>query len=246
MQKRIQKIIAESGKCSRRAAEILIENGQVTVNGRVAELGEKADADRDAIKVEGKLLKKPEAHRYVLLYKPRGVVTTADDPEGRMTVVDLLRAKIGERLYPVGRLDVQTEGLLILTNDGDFALRVTHPSFGCAKEYEVKVKGSVPERALDRIRKGIIIEGKRTAPADIRFLKVTRRKAGEEESNSWFKVILREGRNQQVRRLFEAVGHSVLKLRRVAIGPIRDTRLSPAEFRDLSPEEVHAILRPKK
>jgi len=245
MLKRIQKIIAESGKCSRRRAEELIEGGLVTVNGRIATIGEKADAEKDAIKVEGKLLRKPEAHRYVLINKPRGIVTTSDDPEGRTTILDLVKSRIRERIYPVGRLDVQTEGLLILTNDGDFALRVTHPSYGCSKEYQAKVRGNIPERLLDRLRRGINIEGQKTSPATIEFLRRSRRGTEAEEVNSWFRVILREGKNQQVRRMFEAIGHPVLKLKRVAIGPLREDRLQPGEWRDLDAAEISSILRPK-
>ena len=138
-----------------------------------------------------------------------------------------------------------TEGLLILTNDGDFALRVTHPSYGCTKEYLAKVRGEVPERTLERLRRGIVIEGKRTAPAEIEFVRRSRR-TREEESNSWFRVVLREGRNHEVRKLFDTVGHSVLKLKRTAVGPIRDEKLGPGEWRDLDPSEVRAILRPKR
>jgi 23S rRNA pseudouridine2605 synthase len=248
---RIQKIIAASGRCSRREAEALITAGLVTVNGEIAELGQKADPSRDAIKVEGKLLRKPEPHRYILLNKPRGVVTTAEDPEGRTTVVDLVRGRVKERVYPVGRLDVMTEGLLILTNDGEFALRVTHPSYGCSKEYEAKVTGVLPDGTLARLRRGILLEGKRTAPADIELIRQSRParhgKRGEkapppEEPNAWYRVILREGRNQQVRKLFDAVGHPVLKLRRVAIGPLRSPRMPIGTFRELEPQEIRAIL----
>ena len=251
MLERIQKIIAASGRCSRREAEELITAGLVTVNGEVAELGRKADPAKDSIKVEGKLLRKAETHRYILLNKPRGVVTTADDPEGRTTVVDLVRGRVKERVYPVGRLDVMTEGLLILTNDGDFALRVTHPSYGCAKEYEAKVAGVLPEGTLARLRRGIVIEGKRTAPAEIDLIRQSRparhgkrgdRSPAPEEPNAWYRVTLREGRNQQVRKLFDAVGHPVLKLRRVAIGPLRAPRMPIGTFRDLEPEEIRAIV----
>lgn len=246
MLKRVQRIIAESGRCSRRAAEALIEAGLVTVNGRPVALGDRADAEKDAIKVEGKLLKKPEPHRYILLYKPKGIITTADDPEGRSTVLDLIRPGVPERVYPVGRLDVMTEGLLFLTNDGDFALRVTHPSWGCRKEYLAKVRGEIPERTLERLRRGIVLDGKRTAPAEISFVRRSRRASSDDEANSWFRVILREGRNHEVRRLFDVVGHSVLKLKRVAIGPIRDEKLLPGQWRDLEPGEVRAILAPKR
>ena len=236
---RLQKIIAHAGFASRRQAESMISSGRVTVNGRVVtELGTKADAARDHIKVDGKLITRPETHRYILLYKPKEVTSTVNDPEGRPTVVDLVRG-VGERIYPVGRLDFQSEGLLLLTNDGDLAYRVTHPKHGSVKTYHVKVRGVPDERLVGKLERGITIEGKRTVPCQIERVKTTGR--AQDEGNSWFEVKLREGRNQQIRRMFKAIGHPVMKLRRVAIGPISDPDLLPGEWRELTPKEVKML-----
>lgn len=235
-EERLQKLIARSGLCSRRDADELIREGRVTVNGRVASLGEKADPERDAIKVDGKRLRPPEPLRYLLLYKPTGVVTTCEDPEERRTVIDLVRPRIRERVYPVGRLDYHSEGLLLLTNDGDLAARVGHPRYGVVREYEVKVKGDLTDRELARVRRGVSIEGHRVVPLLVERLARTRR-AG----NSWWRVRIGEGRTHEVRELFFRAGHRVLRLKRVAIGPLRDPELAPGEFRDLLPEELRAL-----
>lgn len=241
---RLQKIIAHAGFASRREAETMISAGRVTVNGRVVtELGTKADADRDHIKVDGKLITHAEPHRYILLYKPREVASTVNDPEGRKTVVDLVRG-IRERIYPVGRLDYQSEGLLLLTNDGDLAYKVTHPKHGSVKTYHVKVRGVVDERLVGKLERGITIDGKRTVPCEVRQMKTTGH--GDEEGNSWYEVKLREGRNQQIRRMFKAIGHPVMKLRRVAIGPIADPALQPGEWRELTDREVKALASMKE
>lgn len=244
---RLQKIIAHAGFASRREAETMIREGRVTVNGRVVtELGTKAVAGRDHIKVDGKLITEAEPHRYILLYKPKEVASTVNDPEGRETVIDLVRG-VRERIYPVGRLDFQSEGLLILTNDGDLAYRVTHPKHGSVKTYHVKVRGVVDERLVGKLERGITIEGRRTLPCEIRRMKTTGR--GEEEGNSWYEVKLREGRNQQIRKMFKAIGHPVMKLRRVAIGPIADANLQAGQWRELTPHEVKmlaAIKEPAK
>jgi 23S rRNA pseudouridine2605 synthase len=241
---RLQKIIAHAGFASRREAEVMIREGRVTVNGRVVtELGTKARAGRDHIKVDGKLITHPEPHRYILLYKPREVASTVNDPEGRETVIDLVRG-VRERIYPVGRLDYQSEGLLLLTNDGDLAYEVTHPKHGSMKTYHVKVRGVVDERLVGKLERGITIEGKRTQPCEIRQLKTTGR--GVEEGNSWYEVKLREGRNQQIRRMFKAIGHPVMKLRRVAIGPIADPNLQPGQWRELTKHEVKMLATMKE
>ena len=241
---RLQKIIAHAGFASRREAETMIREGRVTVNGRVVtELGTKADADRDHIKVDGKLITHAEPHRYILLYKPREVASTVNDPEGRSTVIDLVRG-IRERIYPVGRLDFQSEGLLLLTNDGDLAYKVTHPKHGSVKTYHVKVRGVVDERLVGKLERGITNDGKRTVPCEIRQMKTTGR--GDEEGNSWYEVKLREGRNQQIRKMFKAIGHPVMKLRRVAIGPIADPTLQPGEWRELTTREVKALAAMKE
>ena len=239
MLERLQKIIAHAGVASRREAETMIAGGRVTVNGRpVTELGTKADPARDHIKVDGKLITGAETHRYILLYKPKEVMTTVDDPQGRVTVIDLVRG-IRERIYPVGRLDFHSEGLVLLTNDGELAYKVSHPTHGSVKTYSVKVRGVPEERLLDKLRRGITLEGKRTLPCQIERIKTTGR--SDDEGNSWFEVKLREGRTQQIRRMFQAVGHPVTKLKRVAIGPISDPKLSPGVWRELTPGEVRML-----
>jgi 23S rRNA pseudouridine2605 synthase len=236
---RLQKIIAHAGFASRREAETMIREGRVTVNGRVVtELGTKASPGRDHIKVDGKLITRAETHRYILLYKPKEVMTTVEDPQGRKTVIDLIKG-VRERIYPVGRLDFHSEGLILLTNDGDLAFKVSHPKHGSVKTYHVKVRGVPEERLVDKLQRGITIDGKRTLPCEIARMKTTGR--GEEEGNSWYEVRLREGRTQQIRKMFQAVGHPVSKLRRVAIGPIADPRLTPGDWRELTPKEVKML-----
>jgi 23S rRNA pseudouridine2605 synthase len=245
---RLQKIIAHAGFASRREAETMIREGRVTVNGQVVtELGSRANADKDHIKVDGKLITHAEPHRYILLYKPKEVMTTVEDPQGRRTVIDLVRG-IRERIYPVGRLDFHSEGLVLLTNDGDLAFKVSHPTHGSVKTYNVKVRGVPEERIIDKLQRGITLEGKRTLPCEIERLKTTGR--NDEEGNSWFEVKLREGRTQQIRKMFQAVGHPVSKLRRVAIGPITDPKLTPGVWRELTKQEVKMLatmkdLKPK-
>ena len=240
---RLQKIIAHAGFASRREAETMIREGRVTVNGKVVtELGTKAAPGQDHIKVDGKLITRAETHRYILVYKPREVMSTANDPQGRKTVVDLVKG-VRERIYPVGRLDYQSEGLLLLTNDGDLAFKVSHPQHGSVKTYHVKVRGVPDERIIGKLERGITIEGKRTVPCEIERMKTTGRSTGrsDEEGNSWYEVRLREGRNQQIRKMFKAVGHPVSKLRRVAIGPIADPKLTPGDWRELTTKEVKML-----
>jgi 23S rRNA pseudouridine2605 synthase len=247
MQERLQKIIAHAGVSSRREAEAMIREGRVTLNGRVVEeLGTRADPDRDHIKVDGKLITKAEPHRYILLYKPKEVMTTVEDPQGRRTVIELVRG-IRERIYPVGRLDFHSEGLVLLTNDGELAFKVSHPTHGSVKTYSVKVRGVPEERLVDKLRRGITIDGKRTLPCDIERMHTTGKR--DDEGNSWFEVKLREGRTQQIRKMFQAVGHPVSKLRRVAIGPISDPKLTPGVWRELTKQEVkmlETMKEPKK
>jgi len=244
---RLQKIIAHAGFASRREAETMIREGRVTVNGRVVtELGSRADASRDHIKVDGKLITHAEPHRYILLYKPKEVMTTVEDPQGRRTVIDLVRG-IRERIYPVGRLDFHSEGLVLLTNDGELAFKVSHPTHGSVKTYHVKVRGVPEQRLIDKLQRGITIDGKRTLPCEIARVKTTGRT--DDEGNSWFAVKLREGRTQQIRKMFKAIGHPVSKLKRVAIGPISDPKLTAGEWRELSKQEVKllaTIMEPKK
>ncbi|MEA2463848.1 MAG: rRNA synthase [Acidobacteriota bacterium] len=240
---RLQKIIAHAGFASRREAEAMIREGRVTVNGRVVnELGSKADPVKDHVKVDGKLITRPETHRYILLYKPKEVMTTVVDPQGRKTVIDLVKG-VRERIYPVGRLDFHSEGLILLTNDGDLAFKVSHPKHGSVKTYHVKVRGVPTERIVEKLQRGITIDNKRTLPCEISRMKTTGRSTGkgEEEGNSWYEVRLREGRTQQIRKMFQAVGHPVSKLRRVAIGPIADPKLNAGDWRELSPKEVKML-----
>jgi len=231
---RLQKIIAAAGLASRRGAEELIRNGLVTVNGqKITELGSKADPARDHIRVKGKLLRGPERRVYLLMNKPKGCVTTLRDPENRPTVIDLL-PRVGARVYPVGRLDYASEGLLVLTNDGELASRLMKPGSLLPKTYLVKVAGSPTATGLARLREGISIpseRGKRvkTAPAKIRLL--------HPAANPWFEVTLIEGKNRQIRRMFEEIGHHVEKIKRVRYGPLA-LDVDPGKFRYLTPQEV--------
>jgi 23S rRNA pseudouridine2605 synthase len=246
-EERLQKILARAGIASRRKAEEMIEAGQVTVNGQVAGLGDKADPERDAIKVEGRRVQPAShEHRYLLLNKPKGVMSTLSDPEGRKTVLDFVPPTMRKALVPVGRLDFNTEGLLLLTDDGEFAQRIAHPRYGSTKTYEVKVKGTPAEAELDRLRNGILLEGRRTAPAKItpRSFKPAPRRPGEPASdNSWWIVEIAEGRTRQIREMFFQIGHPVGKLRRVAIGPLRDPSLPVGALRELSDQEVRKLMK---
>jgi pseudouridine synthase len=241
---RIQKIIASTGIGSRREAEEWIREGRVRVNGRVAGLGDRADPEKDSIKVDEKRIRpSPGPKTYILVNKPRGFVTTVSDPEGRDTVLDLLPGKLRRGVKPVGRLDVQTEGLLLLTDDGDLARLVTDPATGCEKEYMVKVSGEPPEPKLEKLRRGgLRLDGRPTRPCRIERAAGTPRK-GEEEGNTWLRVTLTEGRTRQIRRMFEMLGHPVSKLKRVAIGGIRDPALTPGAYRRLADAEVAALRR---
>jgi 23S rRNA pseudouridine2605 synthase len=241
-EERLQKILARAGVASRRKVEELIREARVTINGRVAEIGDKADLERDAVKLDGKrILPKAGGHHYLLLNKPRGVMSTIKDPEGRPTVLDLVPPGLRKALVPVGRLDFQTEGLLLLTDDGDFAQHVAHPRYGCVKTYEAKVKGHPEPEDIARLEAGIVLDGKRTSPCRITARPVPRRAA--EGANSWWSVELSEGRTRQIRDMFERIGHPVQKLRRVAIGPVRDPRLPVGSLRDLTEREVEQLRR---
>ena len=237
MEKRLQKILSEMGLASRRRAEELILQGRVTVNGQVAAIGMKADPERDYIKVEGKLVAGPPRKglqkAYLMFYKPRGVVTTLSDPEGRPTVKDFLK-QVKYRVYPVGRLDYDSEGLLLLTNDGDFAQGVLHPSRQIPKTYLVKVKGTIEEAKLEKLRRGVRLEDGITLPSRTRKLR-------QSENNSWIEITIYEGRNRQVRRMIEQVGHPVLKLKRVGINGLKLKDLKPGEVRPLRPDELETI-----
>ena len=225
---RLQKVLAAAGLGSRRACEILIEEERVTVNGEVAVLGRRVDPEIDRVEVDGlRVPVRPGLVTY-LLNKPKGVVTTASDPQGRPTVVQLVPAE--PRIFPVGRLDTDTEGLLLLTNDGDLAHRLTHPSFGVEKEYLAQVDGSPTPAVLRRLREGVDLEDGRTAPARATLV-----------APGVIGLVIHEGRNRQVRRMCEAVGHPVGRLVRTRIGPLAERRLKPGEWRPLDLEEVRAL-----
>lgn len=240
-EERLQKLIAAAGIASRRHAEELIKSGRVTVNGKVVrELGTKANPETDHINVNGRLINpllKSHEQAYVLLNKPKGYLSSLSDPKGRSLVTHLIPSALG-RLHPVGRLDFNTEGLLLLTNDGEFTNHVTSARNRIPKVYKVKVKGIPSETAIKRLAHGIRLDdGLRTAPAEIRRLEET-------ATNAWFEVTLHEGRNQQIRRMFDAIGHSVLKLSRVRIGALNDAKLKPGEWRLLTRAEVRKFYRP--
>lgn len=237
---RLQKYLAHAGVASRRHAEELILAGDVTVNGGVVrELGTRVDPERDEVRVRGQVVRPPERPLYILLNKPLDTVSTAHDPEGRRTVLDLLPEQWrARRVYPVGRLDWDSEGLLLLTDDGDLALRMTHPRYALAKEYHALVAGQPAQRALYQLARGIALEGEArpTAPARVRRL------AGEGDT-TWLSIELHEGRNRQVRRMCEAIGHPVLRLRRMRVGPLTLGPLPLGASRPLTADEVAALKR---
>jgi 23S rRNA pseudouridine2605 synthase len=229
-EERLQKILAHAGVASRRKAEDLITAGAVTVNGKViTELGSKADLAVDHIKVNGKRLKPPQRLLYFALNKPKNYVTTMDDPQGRPTVMDLVRG-VKDRIYPVGRLDYQSEGLLILTNDGEFANRITSAAQHVTKTYVVKVKGHLTAEQEEQFRNGVPLSGRRTAPAGLKLIR--------EGENPWYEVRLIEGRQNQIRLMFKHFGHLVEKLRRVRIGFLELGPIKPGEMRSLTPHEI--------
>ena len=234
---RLQKIIAASGVASRRKAEELIAAHRVALNGEVVtELGTKADPDRDKISIDGTALPGREQFLYFALHKPKGYVTTVDDPQGRPTVMDLIRG-VRERVYPVGRLDYASEGLLLMTNDGALAQKLTKAGSHVPKTYLVKISGRPDEKALMRLRAGVTIEledGRRvkTSPASIRL--------AEDAANPWYEVVLIEGRNRQIRRMFDRVGYHVEKIRRVKLGTLA-LDVPPGKFRPLTRKEVEQL-----
>ena len=241
MLERLNKLIAQAGVASRRGADELIIAGEVSVNGTiVTEPGTKADPEKDHIKVRGKLINAKLANRekvYILLNKPKGYLSSAADPEGRKLVTDLIKGY--GKLHPVGRLDYNTEGLIILTNDGDFTNMVAS-SRTIPKVYEVKVKGLPNANAINKLRRGVHLDdGFKTAPAQIKELKGT-------DKNGWYEVTLYEGHNQQIRKMFDSVGHSVVKLKRTAIGSINYDRLPVGAYRELDAEEIQNIANPAK
>lgn len=232
---RLQKVLAAAGVASRRASEILIEEGRVEVNGKVVtEQGRRVDPERDTIRVDGARIPPPRRHQYLVVNKPRGVVSTMDDPEGRRTLADLLPRR-SERLFHVGRLDTDTEGLILLTNDGEFANRMTHPRYEVPKTYLAEVAGLVEPRTLRRLEKGLRLDDGPVKPDRVKLV-------SRSETRSLLSITLHEGRNRIVRRMMDAVGHPVDRLARTAIGPVRLGQLTVGTARDLTREELGALL----
>jgi 23S rRNA pseudouridine2605 synthase len=230
---RLQRYLSQAGVASRRAAEALITEGRVEVNGKiVTELGTKVDPYKDLVKVSGKLVR-PEKHVYILFNKPRGCVTTLADPQKRPTILDWV--KVNERVYPVGRLDFNTEGALMLTNDGDLANALMHPRKEVPKTYHVKLQGDVDERGLQQLRDGVMLDDDdvRTAKAQVEAIE-----RGVSERHGWLEVTITEGRNRQIHRMMEAIGQEVLRLQRVAYAGLTLEGLRPGRFRFLEPDEI--------
>ena len=235
---RLQKVLAQAGIASRRACEVLISEGRVEVNSEVVlEQGRRVDPERDVIRVDGARIPPLRRHRYLALNKPRGVVATMDDPEGRRTIANLLdtRQLRNERLFHVGRLDTDSEGLLIMTNDGDLAQRLAHPSYEVPKTYIAEVAGAVSEQTLKRLRRGITLEDGPVRPTSVKIVS----SVGDK---TLLKITLQEGRNRIVRRTMEAVGHPVRRLSRIGIGPVRLGNLKVGEYRELTREELGGLL----
>ncbi|PLX46505.1 MAG: pseudouridine synthase [Desulfobulbaceae bacterium] len=236
MQQRLQKILAKAGIASRRKAEELIKEGKVRVDGKVVtEMGTKVDPDAQDIECDGIHVAAREKKIYILLHKPAGFLSTVDDPQGRPIVTDLL-PQVKERVYPVGRLDLDTEGALLLSNDGELAQKILHPSHEVNKTYVAKVKGKPNTKKLAALSRGITLEGRKTWPADIEVLQT-------EPQATTIKIIIHEGRKRQVRKMFDAVGHPVLQLKRTAYGQLELGDLRPGKYRFLSPEDIKMIFR---
>lgn len=232
---RLQKFMAECGVASRRKSEELIEMGKVKINGHTAHIGDKIDPKKDLVTVRGKKISKTARNYYIMLHKPRGYVTTVSDELGRKTVMELVR-DVHARIYPVGRLDKDSEGLLLLTNDGAFANALTHPKHEYSKVYRVTVRGQASDEALYQLRNGVEIEGRHTLPCAVTVLT-------EEESRTVLEFILHEGRNRQIRKMCEAVGLEVIRLKRLAIGSLKLGMLPAGKWRELSDSEVHKLIR---
>ena len=232
MEQRLQKILAAAGYGSRRACEKLIEAGRVTVNGRVAHLGQKADPARDEVALDGQPVSVPQRKVYLAVHKPRGVLSTMKDERGRPTVRDLV--ELPGHLFAVGRLDAVSEGLMILTDDGELTYRLTHPRFEHTKEYRVRVEGHPDEDVLQKWREGVFLEGRRTTPAAVTII-------SQERDRTWLRLILREGRKRQIRRVAAMLGHPATRLIRIAIGPIRLGDLEAGHWRYLTDKELEAL-----
>ncbi len=236
MQERLQKVLAKAGIASRRKSEELIKQGKVRVDNKVVtEMGVKVDPESQRIECDGVPVTSREENVYILLNKPAGYLSTVDDPRGRPIVTDLLK-DITERVYPVGRLDLDTEGALLLTNDGELAQKVLHPSHEVNKTYVAKVKGQPGTRKLDALAKGIELEGRKTWPADIQVLKT-------ETQTATIKITIHEGRKRQVRKMFDAIGHPVLELKRTAYGKLELGDLGPGKYRILPPDKIKLIFK---
>ncbi len=232
---RLQKFLAQAGVGSRRAAEELIRQGRVEINGATAELGSRVDPLRDDVKLDGAPLSLQARKVVLAFHKPRNCITTAHDPQGRTTIFDLL-PDLGVRIFAVGRLDYDAEGLLLLTNDGELGNRLLHPRYGISKLYEVKVKGHPNVNALERLRSGVVLEEGTTAPALVEVIR-------ELPKASWLEITLHQGWNRQLKRMGEAVGHPVLKIKRVAYGPLHLGSLKPGEYRELNGDEIRQVYR---
>jgi 23S rRNA pseudouridine2605 synthase len=234
MEMRLQKLIAGTGIASRRKAETLITAGRVTVNGKVVtELGTKVDPERDHVKLDGKHLSSVQPFVYLMLNKPKNVMSTLDDPGGRTTVKDYLRG-VSVRVFPVGRLDFDSEGLMLLTNNGDLAQALLHPRYHVPKTYLIKVKGVLTDEEIRQLEQGVRLEDGMTSPAQVKKIK-------KAEANSWLEITIREGRKHQVKRMLESVGHPVIKLMRVRMGPLSLGNLESGEFRFLTDREANAL-----
>ena len=236
MEVRLQKLIAGTGLSSRRKAEALIAAGRVMVNGKtVTEFGTKVDPSRDHVKVDGKHLSAAQPFVYLMLNKPKNVVSTLDDPGGRTTIKDYLRG-VSVRVFPVGRLDFDSEGLMLVTNNGDLAQAMLHPRYHVPKTYLIKVKGVLTDEDIRSLERGVRLEDGMTSPAQVR-------KVRKVEANSWLEITIREGRKHQVKRMLESVGHPVIKLLRIRMGPLSLGDLQPGEFRFLTDREANALRR---
>lgn len=232
---RLQKVIAESGFCSRRKAEEYIEKGRVTINGRPAKIGIKVNPVKDLIAIDDEKLfyKRKKDYKYIMLNKPRGYLTSMSDDRGRRCVTELLDG-FSERLFPVGRLDLNTEGLLLFTNDGAFANEIMHPSRDVTKLYRVTVRPDISDEQAVKLSEGVYIDGRKTAPAEVRVL-------DKQTNRVVLEIVIREGRNRQIRKMCESVGLEVARLKRTAIGPLRLGMLKPGTYRELTKEELRAI-----
>ena len=238
MEYRLQKYLAACGIDSRRNCEKLIENGYVTINGTTANLGDKVDSDTDVVKYKGKVVKLVSKKVYIMLNKPVGYISSVKDEKNRKTVVDLVQIDLKERIYPVGRLDYNTEGLLLLTNDGDFMNKITHPKNTVSKTYLAQVKGGlIKKEELSALRRGVVIDGYKTKPAKVSVTNILN------DNTSIVEITISEGRNRQVRKMFEEVGHEVINLKRIEIQGVKLGNLPYGKWRYLNPEEVKLLMK---